>query len=290
MTATPKKKTGEQIADATERLTVINADIARLTEERTKKLLADSDAGWPPDTRRIEADIVALKADAERVRETIAAVEKRAADEKAVSDAKARASLIAREEAGFADLLEDIGSYQENLDLVVKGYRALNEKFIALSAGYQFSDSQRVAIGLAGIELKRLTMNYLYKIGTVQNRLGGLPVDRLIPSFPGGQCPKIEWIQSPEKIQSIVQAYEERATYASRIMNGGKATKRARVAASPAVFVTENKKAALLAKLDEAAKDVSAAGTQQYEELLAQLRALETTAQPTDPATMEKSA
>jgi hypothetical protein len=226
-----KRKTQTLIAEHEQRLAEITADIERVGEARVAKLLADADAGQKPDVAEIEAAIAALQADARHERETIAALEARAAQEKVANQAKQRAGIIDREEAGFADLLKGVAEYQSQLDAAVKSYRQLNEKLTALVAGYPFSNSDRLAIGLAGIELKRLSMHYLYKIGATINQLGGLPVDRLVPSFPGGQCPKLEWAMMPEKIQTLVEAYQERADYASKVMRGAAGT----IAITPAV-------------------------------------------------------
>jgi hypothetical protein len=118
-----KRKTQTLIAEHEQRLAEITADIERVGEARVAKLLADADAGQKPDVAEIEAAIAALQADARHERETIAALEARAAQEKVANQAKQRAGIIDREEAGFADLLKGVAEYQSQLDAAVKSYR-----------------------------------------------------------------------------------------------------------------------------------------------------------------------
>lgn len=119
-------------------------------------------------------------------------------------------------------------------------------------------------------------MHYLYKVGATLHLGGGtFDMDRMIPSFPGALCPRLEWQLLPDAIPSMSDVLREKSEYAAKVLDAGV------VAPEPADVVlreptpTDKRRAQLLARINEASKDVSPRGEQKYEALHAELAALE---------------
>ena len=285
-----KKKTATLLAEHRQRLADKLTERDRRVEARTAKLLADADAGRAPDVAQIEADIAVLEVDVGHLRETIAALEKRAAEEKVADQVKQRAGLVAREEAGFQEHIEHMAEGEKLIEGLHKWYRDDIKIRNNLLAGYPWDNSQKVALALYGLGAKEDVAHQFYKTSFQ----GGMESGPNFVSLPGSICPRpLEWRNLPDKISSLTARARERAAYASKIMRSGKAGP-ARLAASPELSVANDRKVAILNQMAEAAKDVSPEGARKYEALVAQLTALSfeqfTAAPETRPAAMEKSA
>ena len=54
----------------------------------------------------------------------------------------------------------------------------------------------------------------------------------MIPSFPGGLCPRLEWQLMPEAIPSMIDVMREKSAYAAKVLDSGVVASEPTVAAA----------------------------------------------------------
>jgi hypothetical protein len=107
----------------------------------------------------------------------------------------------------------------------------------------------------------------LWKIGGRPRRYGGMdkPGDGI--DFPGGRCPRLEWLNLPERVKSLATVCAEASALASAIMRTGRSTSHVESLATDAAVSTngqgespqrteaEQRLASLLKRQHELAED-----------------------------------
>jgi hypothetical protein len=82
-------------------------------------------------------------------------------------------------------------------------------------------------------DLTQAVSSFLFKIGGRPTQTGGQHQANVPPAFPGGRCPKIEWLQTPDRLPDLVAEYRLASKYASDVMRN--VTRVDAVPASPAM-------------------------------------------------------
>jgi hypothetical protein len=288
----PSAKT--QLKKAHDAQAAIVAQLADKEAARNAALLAGDDAAA---VAKIDGEIAALhhaeRTEGDRIKLLEAEVEK----EEGLARAKRRADIIIRVKTKIAERDQVGAELEKKLGEAVKLFRRAHEIGLEAAAMWQWKDSDRIACALAGLELKRLVMHHIFKIGSVVNPLGGLPWHHTVPSFPGGQNPKpTEWALTPEKVPSLVEALAERSKFAARMLDGGNIGKTTRTVAPdstvPARTDAEARLSQLLNRQAALAQEISPDSEQKYKAVVAQIVAVTAeikAAQATKPANMEKA-
>jgi hypothetical protein len=283
----PSAKT--QLKKAHDAQAAIVAQIADKEAARNAALLGGDDAAA---VAKIDGEIAALhhaeRTESDRIKLLEAEVEK----EEGLARAKRRADIIVRVKAKIAERDEVGAELEKKLGEAVKLFRRAYLLGNEVLAAWSWTDSDRFAIALAGPELKRLVMNEIYKVGATPNPGGGLPFDRVAPSFPGGQCPKHEWLMQPDKIPALTAALEERSKFASRVLDGGKIGKASRAVAPdptvPARTTAEAKLSVLLNRQAALANEISPDAEEKYRAIVREIVAvsaeIKAAQKPAEPA------
>jgi hypothetical protein len=267
----PLKPSVKQVAKAQAALTDTQAKLVDLRSRREAALLEGDDPG---PVIVLDQEIAKLERIAAVQRDRIEALKKEAEREEGLARAKRRAELIGRVKAKIAEA-DAVGVEMQGVaDRVVELFKRECKMRLDIAAMWPWTPNDSGAIGLNGVAVKERLMWYLYKIGAVMNFGGGADFDRMIPSFPGGISPRLEDRLQPEKIPTMVAVMREKSEYAAKVLDAGV------VASEPIVAVreptpTDKRRAQLLARINEASKDVSPGGERKYEALHAELAALE---------------
>jgi hypothetical protein len=290
----PSAKT--QLKKAHDAQAAIVAQIADKEAARNAALLAGDDAAA---VAKIDGEIAALHHAERTEADRIKLLEQEAEREEGLARAKRRAELIGRVKARIAERDQVGAELEKKLGEAVKLFRRAHEIGLEASAMWSWNESDRIAIGLSGMELKLMVMHYIFKVGSVVNPLGGLPFHHMAQSFPGGQNPKpTEWAMRPDKVPSLTEALALRSKFATRVLDGGTIGKAARttapdpIGAAPARTAAEARLSDLLNRQAALANDLTPRGEQKYKAVVAEIAKLsiEIKAGQTKPAAMEKIA
>jgi hypothetical protein len=195
-----------------------DADIARLIAERNALLLQDAldEAG----IARIDAEL----ARHEHKRRTLGDRLVLLGAEQARLDAEAAAAareariteverLLIERDAAAADL-------QKYLCKAEAAFRRVHELSREARNGWSWPHGRVGAIMPGSADLVRAVASYLYKVGARPSRLGGEYTVDAPPNFPGGRCPRIELLQSPEVLPDLASEYRAASKFAADIMRG----------------------------------------------------------------------
>jgi hypothetical protein len=267
----PLKPSAKQTMRAQAALTDTQTKLANLRTRREAALLEGDD---PAPVIALDQEIAKLERIAQVQKDRIGALEKEAEREAGLARAKRRSELIARVKAKIAEADQIGAEAQAVADRLVELFKRECQMRIGLAAMWPWTPNDSGAIGLNGVSVRERYMWYFYKIGAVMNFGGGSSFDTMTPSFPGGISPRLEDRLQPEKIPSMVDVMAEKSAYAAKVLDAGV------VASEPIVAVreatpTDKRRAKLLARINEASKDVSEQGERRYEALHAELAALE---------------
>jgi hypothetical protein len=270
--------------------TAIITQIAEKEAARNAALLAGDDAAA---VAKIDGEIAALHHAERTEADRIKLLEQEAEREEGLARAKRRADLIVRIKAKIAERDEVGAELEKKLGEAVKLFRRAHEIGLEASAMWSWNESDRIAIGLSGMELKLMVMHYIFKVGSVVNPLGGLPFHHMAQSFPGGQNPKpTEWAMRPDKVPSLTEALALRSKFASRVLDGGKIGKASRAVAPdptvPARTTAEAKLSALLNRQAALANEISPDAEEKYRAIVREIVAvsaeIKAAQKPAEPA------
>jgi len=288
----PSAKT--QLKKAHDAQAAIVAQIADKEAARNAALLAGDDAAA---VAKIDGEIAALHHAERTEADRIKLLEQEAEREEGLARAKRRAELIGRVKARIAERDQVGAELEKKLGEAVKLFRRAHEIGLEASAMWSWNESDRIAIGLSGMEFKLMVMHHIFKVGSVVNPLGGLPFHHMAQSFPGGQNPKpTEWAMRPDKVPSLTEALALRSKFATRVLDGGTIGKAARTTAPdptvPARTDAEARLSQLLNRQAALAQEISPDSEQKYKAVVAQIVAVTAeikAAQKTKPVNMEKA-
>jgi hypothetical protein len=265
-----KPSTKTQLKKVRDAHAAILSQIADKEAARNAALLAGDEAAA---VAKIDAEIAGLRHADRTEADRIKLLEKEAEKKEGLARAKRQAELIGCVKAKIAEADAIGAEAQAVADKLIKLCFRECELRLAVLPMWAWNNSDRGAIGLSGVAVKERYMRYFYKAGTVINRLGGLPVDRAVPSFPGRLEPRFELKLQPKKIPSMIDDMGERSAYASKVLDAGKRGPM-RAVATPKSTVAEGKLEELLKQQAELANDISEEGEKRYRAVVQQITAL----------------
>jgi hypothetical protein len=267
-----KPSAKKQLEKARAALAETDQKLADIGARRSAELLGSDDNSQ---IVAFDREIEELERVAKVQRDRIEALKAEVEREEGLARAKRRAEHIARVKQKLAEADAVGAEMQAAADQVVKLFRKECELRLAIAAMWPWTPNDSGAIGLNGIAVKERLCWYLYKIGAVMNFGGGADFDRMTPSFPGGISPRLEDRLQPEKIPSMVDVMAEKSAYACKVLDSGVVAHEPTITVQREPTATDKRRAQLLARINEASRDVSGAGERKYEALHAELAALE---------------
>jgi hypothetical protein len=281
-----KNTTAASLERARAALAEIEAGIAELTEKRSARLLA-GDAATA--IGKIGAELQSLQQAAKTERDRITLLESEATKEQAEAAEQARLAHITKTEQIFERRTEKAVRLEQIFDEARDVLRSIAADNAEIEAAWRFEYHDRVPLVLPVEHLIEATRHHLFRLSTppVTGKAGaaGTPVD-----LPGGKNPQpLTWAGQPEKAPALGASMREAAKLGSEIMRTGKSTS-GQVSASgavvdgvpafmlkepPALSPNQQRLAQLLRKQAELANDVSEAGEAKYQQVIAEMTALQ---------------
>lgn len=279
-----KKSASHRLDDARAVLAASTKELAEKQSARSAALLAGADAA---EIATIDAEIATLQHADRTERDRIGLLDKAVAEAKQENVAKQQASYLARFAKLQAARVVSAGKVQENVRDLVKNMRDLTELserartgFAVHSASAQAAADNPDGAAMSAIAITQMLATELFRVSCVPFR-GGRPGERTPPSLPGSKCPKLEWQLTPEKVTPFADRMKLAADYATTTLKAeirapGKSPRTSPVPASingaprPRTDA-EARLAALLAQQAEAANDITPAGEQKYQTIVAEI-------------------
>lgn len=194
------------------------AKLAALATERDTALLRGTDADVAQVDGQIEREEKLLRTHSDRVKLLQVEAEK----EEAGRRARERASLIERLETKLAARNHAVGKLADLVaaaDAAFLDVLALNRQILA---AWPWGNGDLGAVMLGDGATLNALRNEIYRVSGRPPSTGGMPGDSRGPSYPGGQCERLEWIMMPEKTRPMTEKYTEARAAASVIMKTGR--------------------------------------------------------------------
>jgi hypothetical protein len=136
--------------------------------------------------------------------------------------------LFTSRDAAVADL-------RDHLVAAEQAFRRIHELNLEARAAWDWPHGRVGGTLTTPSDLTQAVSAFLFKIGGRPSQTGGQHQPNVPPAFPGGRCPKIEWLQTPDKLPDLAAQYREASRYASDVMRGTRADPAPASPASPGV-------------------------------------------------------
>jgi hypothetical protein len=268
-----------QLDRARSTLSELNAKAAEAAAKRKVRLVAGDAAR---DIAKLDSEIADLVQAAQVETDRIALLEAEAAREEDAAIAKRRAALTDRFAAKLAEADALAEQLQGDLAKVEKIFRAIIALREDARAAWPAGDSHTAAVAetaegcaLSGIAVATLLKYELYRIGA-RPFLGGHPGARAEVGLPGGAWPTMNLMMTPEKITPFADALRRASAHAVELMRGRLDPLAAQPPVAPAPGSTaEQKLSNLLLQQARLAVDVTPAGEEAYNKLVAEIAAVQ---------------
>jgi hypothetical protein len=293
-----KKSAATTLSEAQAELVNINARLSDSSARRDQLLLQQAD---DKTLDAIEAEVANLQRQHERQVARIRLLEEQARAEEADAVAARRRSHIAKFEKKLADadlVADELQSTLEQADKLFRKIITLREDALILFWG-STSHENALAVSsdgcaMSGIAVKALIMHEIFRCGA-RPFVGGKIGEIKQVDFPGGQCPRHEWLGQPDKIEPLGARMRRASQAAIDVMNGkisggaipdtveevatppsGNGTQPSTSPPAPrnGVETNQDRISALLREQARLAEDMTPAGEAAYQEVVRQLAAL----------------
>jgi hypothetical protein len=210
-----KSKTETLFDQRRQRMSDLMERIARLAESRAAKLLADADAGRVPEAQEIEAQILTLRADLDREREVIAALDQRLADEARAKQAKRQAAHVDRLEEIFNERVKNGVEIEKTIAKLIELVANDIEFSKKIIPAWPWSNSDREILKPFGVGIRQLICYEFYRQSATafMNNVAESAI-----TLPGSVCEKMELRLQPGKIVPLAARLREIASHASAVM------------------------------------------------------------------------
>jgi hypothetical protein len=218
-----EKPATDTLSEAQTELVNINARLSDASARRDKLLqfFADDKA-----LDQIEAEITILRRQHERQAARVKLFEAEVEREQAEATLKRRKEHVER----FQKKLADADKVADELQATIEKADALFRKIITLREDARVSwwgstpHENALAVSpdgaaLSGIACKALLMHELYRVGA-RPFVGGSPGELKAVDWPGAQCPRHEWLGTPDKIEPLGARMRRASAAAVDIMKG----------------------------------------------------------------------
>jgi hypothetical protein len=198
-----KKSAATTLSEARAELVSLNNKVSDLGVRRGQLLLANDER----ELDRVEAELASLQKASVRQADKIRLVEEQARAEEADAVAARRKAHVAK----FQKKLADADQVADELQATIEKADALFRKVITLRedarVGWWGTSAHENALSvspdgaaLSGIAAKALLTHEIFRAGS-RPMLGGSAGEIKQPDFSGGQCPRHEWLGTPDKVE-----------------------------------------------------------------------------------------
>jgi hypothetical protein len=215
--ASRRNGAGSALQHAQSALQETAEQLKALTARRREVLLAGTD----DEVAAVDAEIEAAQRLQRTRTDRVSVLLEQAEQEAAARRAKEHEALIGRVEAKLAERESAVAKLA---GLVAAADAALVEVFAlnrAILAAWPWGNNLGAVLLGDGATLNALR-NEIYRVSGRPPSTGGMPGDSRGPSYPGGQCERLEWIMMPEKTRPMTEKYTEARAAASVIMKTGR--------------------------------------------------------------------
>jgi predicted DNA-binding protein len=195
--------------------------IAGLVAERNALLVRDEVD--ETEVERIDGEIGRCQRRQKTLTDRLALLAAEAQREAAEHAAQAREAKITEVEHLFIARDAAAADLRDHLVAADQAFRKVYELGVAARAAWSWEHGQAGGTLTAAHDLTREVSSFLYRIAGRPASLGGIFQATVPPPFPGGKCPRIEWLQSPDKLPDLAAQYRDASRFASDIMRGVRA-------------------------------------------------------------------
>jgi hypothetical protein len=276
--ARKQQSSTERLAGAQAALEQANRDLAELSGKRNAALLQDNTAA----AIALGAEIANLKLAACAHEDKISLLRAEAEREEQARRAKERAALIGRIEAKIEQRDEAMAAVAAAIErLAAASERAINLSREVIAA-WSWAPHDLVPALLTPPSIMTAIGHEAYRVSYHARRYGGFDVN---PNagimLPGSRCPRLEWLEQPERIRPMNDVIRDASEFAKNFLRTGKGSA-AVEAAAPAVFAvsggaavqrstSEQRLSDLLLQQAKAAEDITPAGEQEYLRIVSEI-------------------
>jgi hypothetical protein len=266
-----------------------NRRLAEVSVQRNAALLKDDDET----AIKLGAEIDTLRQAARAHGDKIKLLREAAAEEERARRAKEQEALIGRIEAK----IEQRDKALEDAAAAIKQLAAASERAIKLGreimAAWSWQAHDLPVALLTPLSIMTSISHESFRVSYHPRRYGGMDTDPLAGvMLPGAKCPRVEWLEQPDRVRSLLDAVGDASEFAKRFLRTGKSssvvveTVLHQPIADGAPAPTnggegvqrteaEQRRASLLDRMEELAKDVTPAGEAEYQRVVSAIAAVE---------------
>jgi hypothetical protein len=280
MAAPARKSATGRIDAAQAALEQTNRELAELTEKRNAALLRDDNAA----AIELGVQIANLKLAARAHEDKIGLLREEVAREEQARREKEREAQIGRIEAKLVQR----DKAMNEVAAAIKQLASASEQAIKLSreiaSAWSWPPHDLVPALLSPPSIMTSISHESYRLSYHPRRYGGMDTDPLAGiMLPGSKCPRLEWMELPERTRPLLEVVRDASEFAKRFLRTGKGSAAVEATAAPAVPATngqgeapprseaEQRLGALLKQMAELAEDMSPQGEQEYARVVSEI-------------------
>jgi hypothetical protein len=272
MPAPARKSAASRIEAAQAAFTEANDRLAELTEQRDAALLADDTAA----AMKLGVEIANRTLEARAYGDKIRLLREEAAREEQARKEKERAASIEKIEAK----LDQRDKAMDEVAAAIKQLAAASERAINLSrevvTAWTWHAHDLPAALLTPPSIMTAISHESYRLSYHVRRYGGMDTDPLAGvMLPGSRCPRLEWMELPEKTKPLLDVVHDASAFAKQFLRTGKSSSGVEAVAAPPMPAmnggepvqrseAEQRLAGLLKQQLELAEDVTPEGEKAY--------------------------
>jgi hypothetical protein len=278
MPSPSRKSAASRIEAAQAAFTETNSRLAELTEQRDAALLDDDTAA----AMKLGVEIANRTLEARAYGDKIRLLREEAAREEQARREKERAAQIGKIEAK----IDQRDKAMDEVAAAIKQLATASERAINLNreviAAWTWHAHDLPAALLTPPAIMAAISHEAYRLSYHPRRYGGMDTDPLAGvMLPGSRCPRLEWMELPEKTKPLLEVVRDASEFAKRFLRTGKGSAAVDVASQPGTSSAapmptmnggepvqrseaEQRLAGLLKQQLELAEDVTPAGEKAY--------------------------
>jgi hypothetical protein len=201
-------------------LELTSKQIAQAEELRKQALLGDDDKRATELAARLDKLQQAARTFQDKAAVLASEIAREAEEKKAHAMAATKAQVEAKLDARDEAVKELAASIQVFDDCYRKAIRLCKEAGTA----WPWQPHDREAALLTPSSVVAATKHQLFKVGTQPRLLGGMDSPDRGPDLPGGQSPRLEHINNPAAVKSMLEVFAAATKCAREILRTGKST------------------------------------------------------------------
>jgi hypothetical protein len=187
-----------------------------LSARRREALLTGTD----DDVAVVDAEIEATQRLQRTRSDRVSVLLEQAAEEAAFARAAEREARIVETERLFIERDAAVADLKDHLVGAEQAFQRIHQLNLQARAAWEWPHGRVGGALLAASDLVRETASFIYRISGRPPQTGGEFRPDVPPSLPGGKCPRIEWLQTPNRLPDLVAQYRLASKYGSDVMRG----------------------------------------------------------------------